>query len=267
MIDEQAPKGRGSVRAEIISLASRMREAAEKEQPIRYQPIRREKPAKIKPLTAAQTAAAETIEATEDLTAREELFCQEIAKGTLKYEAARAAGYKGEMKGLSVVAAQKLGMHKIKMRIAALQNVNLLSVRITRDSHMFALAELRERAAFLGQIGPAIRAEELRGKLAGLYRDEEEQHLLIGERVAKLSVEEQLSMVRAALQRIQSLTGAHIQMRIERAQKTDEETTTFAPVAPMEPDPVPAAQLHEYDGIDDEPVGVELRRKPTEETD
>lgn len=264
MVDEQTPKGRGSVRAEIISLATRMREAAEGEQPIRYQPVRNEKIAKIKPLTPAQKAAAETIEATEDLTAKEELFCQEIAKGTSKYEAAGAAGYKGAMKSLSVVASRKLGMHKIKMRIAALQNINLLNVRITRDIHMRQLAELRERANFLGQIGPAIRAEELRGKLAGLYRDDEDQKLVIGERVAKLPVEEQLSMVRAALQRIQTLTGAHIQMRIERAQKTDEETTIFAPVAPTEPDAVPPAQLHDYDGIDDEPVGLKLRRKPDE---
>ncbi len=89
-------------------------------------------------------------------------------------QAALAAGY--SPRSVRKSASQVLGKtrHIIAARLAeAAERAN-----ITLDSHIATLAQLRDTANALGQMGAAVTAETNRGKAAGLYVERSESKSL-----------------------------------------------------------------------------------------
>jgi hypothetical protein len=66
---------------------------------------------------------------------------------------------------------------KIIARIAELKAPAIAAAQITYEGHVAKLQQLRELAEASGNYPAAIRAEELRGKVAGLYVDRVETHV------------------------------------------------------------------------------------------
>ncbi len=60
---------------------------------------------------------------------------------------------------------------KVSTRINELKAPAIEKAELTVEKHLIELAELRDTAKAAGQITAAIRAEELRGKVAGFYTD------------------------------------------------------------------------------------------------
>ncbi len=59
----------------------------------------------------------------------------------------------------------------ITAKINELRAPAIEKAELTVEKHLIELAELRDTAKAAGQIAAAIRAEELRGKVAGFYTD------------------------------------------------------------------------------------------------
>jgi len=83
-------------------------------------------------------------------------------------EAARRAGYKGNAKTLSVTASRDLlGNPRVKSRRAQIEAQNAVDYGPKRVKHR--LHEISHSSERAGQFGPAVRAEELLGKAAGMW--------------------------------------------------------------------------------------------------
>lgn len=72
-------------------------------------------------------------------------------------------------KSIHEVASRLAGDVKVQSRVRALQERAQEIANVTFDSHVKQMGRLRELAVRQGQIGAAIRAEEGRAKVAGLY--------------------------------------------------------------------------------------------------
>ena len=106
------------------------------------------------------------------LTAKQEKFCAEYAKGGVSYsDAYRAAFDCSKMKPATVNrrAFELKEDGKITARIKELQNEAAERAMVTLSSHLEALERLRDLAERLGKLGPAVAAEIARGKACGLY--------------------------------------------------------------------------------------------------
>lgn len=263
MPDEQPPSPEKKGRDNITELAARLRQKIENP-PVRAPPPRhwvRPRALPTVPIPPEKIRAL-TLMDLRKLSPRQELFCQLLVQGEGKSEAMKKAGYKNVTPGAG--AAQLLKQLKIRLRIEELTAFAVVNTKVTLDQHMLVLADLRDRARTVGQHASAIKAEELRGKLAGLYREEDaEQRTVITERVAKLPVEEQLRLVQAALQRIQTMTGTRIEMTIGKALAAPQEP--FKAIAQIEPMPIIELANHDFDSIEDAAVGLEPRRTTEDE--
>ena len=69
-------------------------------------------------------------------------------------------------------AKMLMDMGKIRARLTELQSEAAEKSKLTLESHLEKLRELRDAAADFGQFSAAIRAEIARGKAAGLYREQ-----------------------------------------------------------------------------------------------
>lgn len=207
-------------------------------------------------------AATNSLKDPDALTPKQEVFCQQVCEGVLKYKAARAAGFQGSDAVLSVTAAKLLGQQKIKSRILAIQGMGTTAVKLTRERHLATLGELRDLARNTGQFAAAIRAEELRGKIAGLHKDDDDQQRAIADRVAKLPVTEQLGLVKAALARIQVLTGSRIEVKVDRP-IVDKEIIPER--VHVEPELTPFGDGRDFSSIEDDPIGLDMRRVEKDE--
>lgn len=107
------------------------------------------------------------------LTQKQELFAQAVASGKSQADAYREAYNTGNMKDSSihVNACKLMSETKIAQRVASIQQAAATAAQLTLQAHLAKLAELRDAALAAEQYGAAIRAEELRGKAAGLYKD------------------------------------------------------------------------------------------------
>jgi len=107
------------------------------------------------------------------LTPKQERFCHEyLALGNAS-AAYRAAYSTANMKEETVWRNAKTLMDnsKVSTRINELKAPAIEKAELTVEKHLIELAELRDTAKAAGQITAAIRAEELRGKVAGFYTD------------------------------------------------------------------------------------------------
>ena len=110
----------------------------------------------------------------EDLTGKQEAFCLAYIETGNASEAYRRA-YSAESMKLATVkrkAKMLMDMGKIRARLTELQSEAAEKSKLTLESHLEKLRELRDAAADFGQFSAAIRAEIARGKAAGLYREQ-----------------------------------------------------------------------------------------------
>ena len=108
-----------------------------------------------------------------DLTPKQEKFCQEYVKCGNASEAYRLAYNAAKMKQTSIhrMATEVLGNLKIASRLDELRQPAIEATHMTVESHLRTLDGLAQEARAKGQLTAAIRAEELRGKVAGYYKD------------------------------------------------------------------------------------------------
>ncbi len=104
-----------------------------------------------------------------ELTQRQEEFCQQWIIDRVGMAAAVRAGYASQ--SAHVQASRLLKHAKVKTRIEQLQKEAAERNKVTVDRVIAQLSELRDKAVAAGQMGPAIRAEELRGKTIGCFVD------------------------------------------------------------------------------------------------
>jgi phage terminase small subunit len=110
------------------------------------------------------------------ITPKQEKFCQEYLKCGNASEAYRLSYNISNMKPQSVnrAAKQLLDNTKIASRIKEIQAPALQETHLTLVSHLNELQRLKEFAEDLQKPASAIKAEELRGKAAGLYTEKYE---------------------------------------------------------------------------------------------
>ncbi len=103
------------------------------------------------------------------LTPRQQRFCQEYAIDLNATAAARRAGY--SEKTVHVQGPRLLANVRVAGRIAELQDEVAERNALSVDGVVTNLAELRDKAVAAGQMGPAIRAQELIGRTIGAFVD------------------------------------------------------------------------------------------------
>ncbi len=101
---------------------------------------------------------------------RHERFCREyVIDVSNQAKAAIRAGY--SEKTAAQLASRLLTKANIIARVAELQAEAAERNEVTVDNVIAELVELRDGAKAAKQFGPAIRAEELRGKTLGMFVD------------------------------------------------------------------------------------------------
>ena len=105
------------------------------------------------------------------LTAKQEAFAQAIASGVSQADAYRMAyNHKGMQDGAVYTEASLLVSNpKVAKRIAELRAPVIEAAQLTLKSHMEELDRLSRLAEADGKWQAAIKAQELRGKVSGLY--------------------------------------------------------------------------------------------------
>ena len=103
----------------------------------------------------------------------QEAFCLAYLETGNASEAYRRAYNAENMKPETVNrrAKELIDNGKIAARLTALQGEAAEKSKLTLESHLEKLRELRDAAADFGQFSAAIRAEIARGKAAGLYTE------------------------------------------------------------------------------------------------
>ncbi len=101
---------------------------------------------------------------------QQERFCREyVIDVTNQAAAAVRAGYSA--KTAASQASRLLKNVNVAARVAELQAEAAERCEVTVDNVLTELAELRDAAKAAKQFGPAVRAEELRGKTLGMFVD------------------------------------------------------------------------------------------------
>ncbi len=123
-------------------------------------------------LPPAPTIETETLE---HLTNQQLSFVQGILAGKTQSDAYRDAYDTSNMLATSVhCEASKLRSHpKISQWISLGRRQAMARGTITLEGHLAELESLKEEARSTGNYGAAVKAEELRGKAAGVYLGDE----------------------------------------------------------------------------------------------
>lgn len=110
------------------------------------------------------------------LTAKQEAFCIAIVKGMTQSDAYRASYDAKNMKMATInrAATELFANPLITARIAEIRAPVVRDARITLEDHIAEMAALKAEAKKAGQFAAAIKAEELRGKVSGLYVEKHE---------------------------------------------------------------------------------------------
>lgn len=111
------------------------------------------------------------------LTPKQEAFVSAYLKTRHATEAYKLAGYSVENKKPQTIwsrASELLKHGKVQARIAEAEKEARKAVKITLSEHLEQLQALRDGAKEAGQWGPAVKAEESRGKASGIYTAAEE---------------------------------------------------------------------------------------------
>lgn len=129
------------------------------------------------------------------LTQKQETFCLAYMKTGNASEAYRRAYDAARMKPETVnrKAKELLDNGKIRARLDELRKPVVDAAQITYESHLTRLKELSDAAFEAGQFAAAIKAEESRGKVAGLYVDRikaDVTHRTLAEELSSLNDED-----------------------------------------------------------------------------
>lgn len=105
------------------------------------------------------------------LTDKQEAFCQAVAGGQNMSAAYRTAYNAQNMtsKTVNCRASDLMRKSEIAERVKELRAPAVAAAALTAEAHMAELKRLRDLALDAGKHSEAIRAEELRGKVAGHY--------------------------------------------------------------------------------------------------
>lgn len=106
------------------------------------------------------------------LTPKREAFAAGLAQGLSQSEAYRRAFPKSQAWKDATVwrkASLLAAVGEVKARLAEIQAAAAERCLVTLETHVAELARLRQKAEDEGQLAAAIKAEELRGKVCGLY--------------------------------------------------------------------------------------------------
>ena len=117
------------------------------------------------------------------LTSKQEKFAQCVASGMTQADAYRSAYNVGSTTKPETVVQKAMELAKIgyvSARVAELRKPIIEKVGITLENHIAELQSLKQLAKDAGNYAAAIKAEELRGKVCGLYV-EKVQHSGTGE--------------------------------------------------------------------------------------
>jgi len=109
-----------------------------------------------------------------DLTPKQEAFCIAHLEERTAIAAYKRAYDCENMSNnaISVEAHRLLANPKIALRLEELKAPVVESARCTFEGHLKTMARLRDLATEATQYSAAIKAEENRGKVAGLYKDQ-----------------------------------------------------------------------------------------------
>lgn len=110
------------------------------------------------------------------LTAKQEKFCQNIAKGMNQSDAYREAynTAKGKDKTVWENASRLMSDSKVTARIEELRAETTEEIKYTVEDSFRKLSEIQVLAMKNKKLTEAIKAEELKGKLKGLYVEKRE---------------------------------------------------------------------------------------------
>lgn len=114
------------------------------------------------------------------ITAKQERFARTfVQQGCSAADAYRAAYDCAQSKPATVQrrAHELLANSKIAAMVAELRARANAAVVVTLNGHLRDLQELRDQARMAGAYGPAVRAEEARGKAAGLVVEKREHRI------------------------------------------------------------------------------------------
>ncbi len=103
------------------------------------------------------------------LTAKQEEFCQQYLVDFNGTQAAIRAGY--SKRSANEQAARLLAKDSIRGHLDELSQAAAERNDLTVDGVLESLKQLRDKAISLNQMGPAVRAEELRGKYLAMFVD------------------------------------------------------------------------------------------------
>jgi hypothetical protein len=135
------------------------------------------------------------LEGLPDLTARQFEFAKGIMEGKSLSDAFRAAYDCSKMQSASVwVEASRLRANpKVALWVSAWKRQGFAMGAVSLESHLAELERLKEWGLLTGNVGAAVKAEELRGKAAGVYLGDEQG------RLSKASTAQLLELIRTML--------------------------------------------------------------------
>jgi hypothetical protein len=113
-----------------------------------------------------------------DLTPQQQKFVEGLAVGMTASEAYRNAyDCSGSQPNTIWVSASRLKANpNVALWIEALQAAGFTRIAVSRDDHLRELERLRNVAERSGNLGAAVQAEQLRGKVAGHYVEKVEHY-------------------------------------------------------------------------------------------
>ena len=106
-----------------------------------------------------------------NLTAKQELFCEEVVSGKTQAEAYRIAYSAQDMKDKTIwsKASELMTNGKVTARLEELRAPVIKEAQLTLKAHLDNLLEIRESAVEDRNWSAAVSAETARGKAAGLH--------------------------------------------------------------------------------------------------
>ena len=108
------------------------------------------------------------------LTPKQESFCLKYIETGNASEAYRQcySAEKMSQEAIRVEASRLLENPNIALRLAAIRAPALKRAEVTLEQHLNDLKRLRDAAERENQLSAAIKAEESRGKVSGLYKEQ-----------------------------------------------------------------------------------------------
>ena len=105
------------------------------------------------------------------LTAKQELFCEEVVSGKTQADAYRTAYSAQDMKDKTIwsKASELMTNGKVTARLEELRAPVIKEAQLTLAAHLNNLLEIRESAVEDRNWSAAVSAETARGKAAGLH--------------------------------------------------------------------------------------------------